>query len=166
MLLAASMGCSSEKKTRSLVPAASASGTLRRKPLDKLAKGELAASNTRVFGFAMPKRMKLTHQSPKAAHMLGQVTPEDLSNYVRQRVNVPHVEVGAARTVFPTATIKGGNLEKRYRLEVVLKSGGKTELVIRDITKPPKVEGLTEEERWKRAGRNPDGTPIDLRKLE
>ncbi len=38
--------------------------------------------------------------------------------------------------------------------------------MIKDITPPPLEPGLTDEERWKKAGLTPDGKPIDPKKLE
>jgi hypothetical protein len=34
-------------------------------------------------------------------------------------------------------------------------------MTIRDVTPPPVEPGLSEEERWKKAGFAPDGKPID-----
>jgi hypothetical protein len=42
---------------------------------------------------------------------------------------------------------------------------GQVELVVRDLTPPPIPQGLSDEERWKRAGLRPDGTPIDPSKV-
>lgn len=134
-------------------------------PVDRLLPDELAPGKAVVFGFPVPRQMKVERLYPDAAHIVGNVTPESLANYVRQRVEAIHVEIGAARTVFPAARIKGDATQHIYRIEVVA-STGRTQLVIRDITPPPTVQGLTEAERWKRAGLTPDGKIIDPRSLE
>jgi len=93
------------------------------------------------------------------------VQPDALANYVRDRVVVSHVEIGAARTIFPNARIKGGAPERVYELDVVPEPG-QTRLVIRDTT-PPKVQpDLTDEERWRQAGLTPQGRPLDPKKFE
>jgi hypothetical protein len=44
-----------------------------------------------------------------------------------------------------------------------------TRLIVQDLTPappPPKVEGLSDGERWKRAGFGPDGKPLNMKALE
>ncbi len=160
LLLAA--GCHKKRVVVGTQPAASASA---RPPVDHLEPGELAPGKDIVFGMPVPRSMTVDRRYPDAAHISGSVTPESVANYVRKRVIVSRVEIGAARTVFPAAKIKGGDLNKIYRIEVV-PSPGRTKLVIRDITKPPMTQGLSEAERWKRAGLTPDGKPLDPKHLQ
>lgn len=135
-------------------------------PVDHLAQGELAQGEEKLFGLPIPRKMRVERRFLDAAHAAGPVTPEDLSNYVRQRVSVAQVEIGAARTVFPRVVIHGGDPHKIYRIEVSPRSNGGSELEVRDITPAPVPSGLSDAELWRRAGRNPDGTPIDPKKLE
>ena len=109
--------------------------------------------------------MKLEAVFQDAAYLVGDVTPEALANYVRQRVEVSHVEIGVARTVFPKARIKAGAKDRVYELEVMSERLA-TKLVIRDVTPAEPIKGLTEEERWRKAGMTPQGQPLDLKKLE
>ena len=78
---------------------------------------------------------------------------------------VSHVEIGAARTIFPNARIRAGAADKVYELEVIPEPG-RTRLVIRDVTPPKVVPGLTDEERWRQAGLTPQGRPLDMKKFE
>jgi hypothetical protein len=42
-----------------------------------------------------------------------------------------------------------------------------TKLVLTDVTPPPPPPpGLSDAERWRRAGFSPDGRPLDLKRLE
>jgi hypothetical protein len=134
-------------------------------PIDRLAPGELAQGSEEVFGLPIPRQMKLEHRFPKEAYVVGRVTPEAVANYVRTRVTVSHVELGAARTVFPRALIHGAPPDRTFRIEVV-PAGLETKLVIRDITKAPAPKGLREADRWRRAGLKPNGEPLDLSELE
>jgi len=85
--------------------------------------------------------------------------------YVRERVVVSHVEIGAARTIFPSARIKAGAPDRVYDLEVIPEPGI-TRLIIRETT-PPKIErGLTDAERWRQAGLTPEGRPLDPKAFE
>lgn len=152
--LIAGLGCDSDGSVVGPgAPLPAASGA---KPVDRLAPGELPAGQSEAFGLVLPRALRLDARFPDGAHASGPVTPEALANYVRARVDVAHVEIGAARTVFPRARIKAGNPAKSYRIEVV-PDGPRTRLVIRDVTPPPTVQGISEEERWRRAGMTPNG---------
>jgi hypothetical protein len=97
---------------------------------------------------------------PDAVHASGMVTPQALTHYVRERVSVAHVELAGTRTVFPNAKIRGGAPNRVHHIEIV-SDGPKTLLVLRDVTPPPVVRGLSEAERWRRAGMTPDGKPLN-----
>jgi hypothetical protein len=128
--------------------------------IDRLGPGELAPGKAAAFGFVAPALMKLERRFPDAAHFVGPVAAESLANYVRVRVEAERVEIGAARTLFPSVKIKGGAPDKTYRIEVV-SDGVNSKLVIKDITPPATEPGLSEAERWRRAGFTPDGKPLD-----
>ena len=135
------------------------------KPIDRLAPDELAAGNAEVWGFAVPREMQVEHRYKEATHLIGPVKPDALANYVRERVVVSHVEIGAARTIFPDARIKGGAADRVYELDVIPEPGI-TRLVIRDTTPPKVVPGLTDAERWRQAGLTPEGRPLDPKAFE
>jgi hypothetical protein len=134
-------------------------------PADRLAPGELGASSRLVFGFNVPLGMKVESQSPREVHLSGMVGLEALARYVKDRVEVTHVEVTGSRFVFNDARIKQGDPERKYLFDLVRRHR-RTVLVIRDRTPPPALDGLSEEERWRRAGLTPDGKQIDPLKLE
>jgi hypothetical protein len=125
-------------------------------PVDRLAPGELAEGKETVFGMPVPRGMKIDRQFVGSAYLVGAVPPEHVANYVRERVEADRVEIGAARTVFPSVRIKGDAARRTYRIEVVA-DGRATKLVLTDITRPQAEKGLTEAERWRRAGFTPDG---------
>jgi hypothetical protein len=156
------LGCKSEP-TKPPPPRPSAVASA--KPLDRLAPGELAPGKRQVFGLEIPTGMTIRGEFREVAYVHGNVAPEALANYVRDRVVVDHVEIGAARTVFPQARIKKGPADRFFRIEVI--AGNRvTELVVQDVTPQPKPkEDLSDEERWRRAGRRPDGKPLDVTEL-
>ncbi|HEY3254606.1 MAG TPA: hypothetical protein VGJ91_11680 [Polyangiaceae bacterium] len=135
------------------------------KPIDRLAADELAAGNAEVWGFVVPREMQVEHRYKEVTHLIGRVKPDALANYVRERVVVSHVEIGAARTIFPDARIKAGAADRVYELDVIPEPGI-TRLIIRDTT-PPKIQpGLTDAERWRQAGLTPEGRPLDPKAFE
>lgn len=163
LLALLALGCDGDGEV--VGPGSAPPGASAKKPIDRLAPGELAPGRTEAFGLLLPKDLTVDARFHDQVHASGPVTPEALANYVRTRVEVAHVEIGAARTVFPRARIKGGAATKLYRVEVV-PSGPRTRLVIRDITPPPTVQGISEEERWRRAGMTPGGELIDPKRQQ
>jgi hypothetical protein len=146
---------------RAPVPSASA------RSLDRLAPGELAPGSGQIFGLVVPRNMSVKAKHVESAYVEGNVAPEALANYVKDRVAIERVEVGAARTVFPSAVIKQGDLARRYDIEVVAGNGRPTALIVRDVTPhgPSGPPEMTEAERWRQAGRTPDGRPLDIATL-
>jgi hypothetical protein len=167
LTLAACLVCASCHSKADSAPAGSASAlaSSQAKPLDRLAPDELAAGNAEVWGFAVPRDMQIEHRYVETAHLIGPVKPDALANYVRERVVVSHVEIGAGRTVFPDAHIKGGAADRVYELDVVPEPG-QTRLVIKDTTPLKVTPGLTDAERWQQAGLTPQGRPLDPKKFE
>ncbi len=132
---------------------------------DRVAPGALLEGEIVAFGFRAPQAMRLVARFHDAAHFEGRVKLADLEDYVRARVVARHVEVTPHRSVFPSARIRGGDAQRIYRFEIVPKAPA-LQLVIRDTTPPPPTEGLSEEERWRRAGLTPDGKLLDPNELE
>jgi hypothetical protein len=159
-------GCSAKHPAPQPVEAAASASAGSVLPLDHLAPDELAPGKVEVYGFAVPRGMEVESRIADRAYISGHVSPEALANYVREQVVVSHVEIGAARTVFPMARIKAGPANRVYNLEV-LPDGPRTRLVIKDVTPPPPPQpGLTDAERWRAAGLTPDGRPLDPQKVE
>jgi hypothetical protein len=107
--------------------------------------------------------MKVTAVFPRVGHATGQLHAEDVANYVRDRVDVRRVELGAVGTVFAAVHVAGGDPSRVYRIEVNTEENT-TEIVMRDVTpvpEPPVDRTLTDEERWRRAGYKPNGMPLD-----
>jgi hypothetical protein len=137
-------------------------------PVDRLAPGELPPGEQALYGLVLPTGMKIQGRMADTGLAWGQLPAEEVANYVRSRVEVQRVEIGAARTVFPAARIKGGDARHVFQIEVVREDVG-TRLIVRDITpKPqvPPVPGLSDAERWRRAGFSPDGKPLNMKALE
>lgn len=147
------------------VPAGPASASSASTPVDRLAPNELAAGTADIWGFPVPRDMHIESNYHEVAYLSGAVKPDALSNYVRDRVIVSHVEIGAGRTIFPDARIKGGAPDHVYELDVVPEAG-RTELVIHDLTPPKVLPGLTDAQRWQQAGLTPEGRPLDMKKFE
>jgi hypothetical protein len=136
-----------------------------RPPLDHLATGELPPGAANAYGLVLPHGMKLVAKFSRKAEAIGPLRPEDVANYVRQRVTATRVELGAVGTVFPVVQVKGGDPSKTLRIEVV-PLGDYTKVIVSDITLPTERVAIdpneTDEMRWRKAGYSTkDGKLID-----
>jgi hypothetical protein len=111
------------------------------------------------MGLAVPRDMRLLRVFDDSAVARGRIAADLVSNYVRKRVDASSVEIGAARTVFPRAHVKGQPDSKVVRIEVLMDLDS-TEIMLRDLTPPEVPVGLSDEERWRKAGVVP-GKPFD-----
>jgi hypothetical protein len=154
--LLAALACGKKEPPRpALPPTPSATAT----SADRLLPGELAEGQEHAMGLAVPRDMRLLRVFDDSAVARGRVGADAVSNYVRRRVDAATAEIGAARTVFPRAHVKGQPADKVVRIEVV-QDIDSTELLLRDLTPHPAPSGLSEDERWRKAGVVP-GKPFD-----
>jgi len=135
-----------------------------RPPVDTIEPGELAEGAEKAFGLPIPRSMLVEARFPDAVFAAGEIAPELVASYVRKRVVSEGVEAGPAKTVFPRATLKASPTTV-VQIEIVA-TGRSTSLVVRDVTRPPAKDGLTEEQRWKELGLTPQGEPLDPTQLE
>jgi hypothetical protein len=129
-------------------------------PLDRLLPGELAKSGLLVFGFPIPLGMHIRRRFPDSVHIKGSVPLSDLVKHVESHVVAGPPELRAQGRIYKNSRIRGGDPSRIYTVEVD-ELRGESQLVISDVTPPPVAPGLSEQERWRRAGYNQDGTPID-----
>lgn len=126
--------------------------------------GELAEGADAAFGLKLPRLLRINATFPDATFASGPVRPDDLVVYVRERVIAERETKVLGKTTFEGATSKASP-SKKVRIEIIQRPTD-TEIIIRDETRPPAKEGLSEEERWKEHGLNPQGQPLDPTKLE
>lgn len=124
-------------------------------PRDHLAPGELQPGQEQAYGLALPRGLKIIRRFPDSIHAEGPIEAEHVANYVRKRVSVYRVELGAAGTIFPEAKIRDGDPHRTYRIVVSPKDNRRSKLMVEDVTPPPPTKGLSEAERWRRAGVDP-----------
>jgi hypothetical protein len=150
--------CQSEKEPAS-APAPSASATP-----DRLAPDENLNDAPVAFGMPLPSGMHLTRYFTDAAYFSGRVRFEDALAHVRQHVLARDVEMRTRRAVIPQAYIRGDEKQRLFRIAIESTSEG-SQVHIQDITPPPVAQGLSDAERWRRAGRNPDGTLLNPKEV-
>jgi hypothetical protein len=131
---------------------------------DRLTKEETLPGRSKVFGIEVPQGLSVAAEFDNVAHLTGHVKVEAVLGALRKQLVTSHVELGNQRATIPSAYVKDDASKRVYRVEIVSERGV-TNVRIQDITPPPVAEGLNEEERWERAGRNPDGTIKDRLKV-
>jgi hypothetical protein len=124
---------------------------------DRLAANERLPGTEDTFGIPVPRGMKLNYHYLDVAQAQGPAKLANLAKYYKEHVSVSSIEMSERRAVFPRAYIKGDKRKRVYRIEIISDRGEST-VKISDITPAKAPEGLTEEQRWERAGLNPDGT--------
>ncbi len=130
-------------------------------PRDHLADGELLEGTTRVFGLLLPRGINVDSNLPPQIMASGDPKAADVANYVRTRVAMGSVKVGAASTMFVGVQVPANpGRELSVRVEPRANGTG-TMMTIRDITPPPVDPTLTEEQRWKQVGILPGGKIAD-----
>lgn len=127
---------------------------------DRLDPLEVPEGDHKAFSLAIPRGMKVIYDGPDEVQAVGALPPERLANYVRKRVIVDGVELGAARTVFDRARIVGDPSGRPVRVEVITQESG-TLLVVKNLSPPKADPNATPEERWKKFGRDPSGNLLD-----
>jgi len=161
----ATMGGCKRRPPPTIAPReASPKATASAPPADHALPNEIAEGTEKAFGLPIPRQMRVVSRFEDVVFASGDVAPELVANYVKQRVIAGHVETGPAKTVFTGATLRN-NPTSTLRVDVISRNGD-TELTVRDETRPPAREGLTEAERWKELGLSPKGTPLDPTHLE
>lgn len=138
------------------------------KPPDHLAPSEVVESKERAFGLPLPRVSRVDARFDRSVRVLSALSPEDLANFVRARVKDGQVTPGTTSTKLENV-IPRDDANKRISIEVrPVKTGDgmRSEMVVRDTTPPPTEPGLSNDERWKKAGLKPDGTLLDPKKVE
>lgn len=161
MLLLATAACACDSKPVPPAPPPGPAAAASSKPrlVDTTAPGEIAESGERAFGLALPRGLIVQERHPDHTVADGTLAFEPLANFIRARVNAAQVETGPSKTIFVNAQVKDD--PKRVVRVEVSSYAGRTRLVVRDRTKKPAEQGLTEAERWRRLGLTPDGRVIE-----
>lgn len=124
---------------------------------DRLAPDEPLVGTGHVWGIRVPDGLRVGAEFPRVVHLSGARSLVAVTEAFRQQLVTNEIEVTPTRTVIEQAYVKGATQRRLLRIEAA-SEGILTHVAITDITPVPVPTGLSESERWERAGRNPDGT--------
>lgn len=141
----------------------------RTRPSDHLVVGEAVEGKERVFGLALPRLARIAARGDRMVDVYSALSPEDLVNFVRERVKDGKITPGSSSTLLVDVTPLG-DPAKRVTIDVHAFHGGdgavRSEMVVRDTTALPVEPGLSDEQRWQKAGLTPSGQIADPRNLK
>ena len=112
----------------------------------------------------MPKGMRLVRHFADSAYFAGELDVRRAVEHVTQHVRARDMQLVGRGATFPRAYIAGDASKRLFRIDVSETARG-SQIHIQDVTPPPAPTGLSEAERWRQAGRNPDGSLIDPNQL-
>lgn len=138
------------------------------RPPDHLAPSEVVEGKERAFGLPLPRTSRIAARFDKTVHVQTPLTHEELVNYVRARVKDGKVTPGTSGTQLFDVTPMG-DPQKRLTIDVRLYRGGDgnhSEMIVHDTTPTPVEPGLTDDQRWQKAGLTPSGQILDPKKLQ
>lgn len=129
--------------TEKIGPTASAST-----PVDQLPQGIVEGTEV-AFGFKIPAGMTVLSRFPDAVTAKGPLPFPELQTYVQARIVSELPKNEGQRVTFANATLRDQPTQK---LEIVVFAHKRTtELIIRDVNPAPPEEGVSVEERARRA---------------
>lgn len=133
------------------------------KVADHLATNEIPEGRDKAFALVLPLASRVMFRFPDSVEVESELRPEELSNYIRAHVKTDKIAAGAERTTFDQAIVPS---DPKRVLHIDVRPGKlshnvRSSMLIRDITPLPPEPKISDEEAWKRAGRAPDGKPLD-----
>ncbi|MBS2011840.1 MAG: hypothetical protein JST00_03040 [Deltaproteobacteria bacterium] len=137
-------------------------------PPDHLAPNEVVEGKEKAFGLPLPRVSEVKARFATTVHVTSSLTAEQLVNFVRARSKGGKATPGATTTLLEGVTPRDDE-QKRLTIEIRparASDGTKSEMIVRDTTPPPLEPGLSDDERFKRAGLKPDGTLLDPKHLQ
>src|SRR4051812_3268000 len=76
-------------------------------PADHLAEGELIEGTANAFGLVLPRAIHVNQAFVNVVYASGDARPDAVANFIRARVRMGTVRIGAANTLFERVQIPG-----------------------------------------------------------
>jgi hypothetical protein len=124
---------------------------------DRLEPGEPMVGTPRVFGLDVPDGLRVVATYYKSVHLSGPLPVPATVEALQRQLEPTVMEFTPTRAVWERVFAKNDTSRTLMRIEIT-REGSTTRVHVADITPTKAPEGLSEAERWERAGRNPDGT--------
>lgn len=137
-------------------------------PPDSLGPNEAPEGTEVLHGLRLPLRSRVADKVGNITVVRSALPLEQLSTYVRARVDGGTVTAGAASTAFRNVVVKGGDAATQLEIKVqpTQDPDWRSEMHVHVVPKSDVPPETSEQERWRRAGVGPDGKLIDRLKRE
>lgn len=158
----AASGCRSKERE---APAPSPSAT--RAP-DRLTEGEIPEGRERAFTLPLPLHSAIKARFGRSIHIASPHTREELSRFVLARIKDGKTSTAGNTTQYEKVLV---SKDPSKTLSIHIRSaalGGeyKSQMVVEDVTPMPEEPGLTDADRWRKAGLTPEGKLIDPKHMQ
>ena len=131
------------------------------KAADHLAEPELEEGTAKAFGLVLPRNVKIDNAFVNLIYASGEPRPDAVANYIRARVRMGTVQIGAANTLFEKVQVPA-NPGHEINIRVAAGENGHGCVIeLREAVPPPKPLPGTEADKFRAVGVNPDGTLVD-----
>ena len=135
---------------------------------DRLAKGEIPEGPERAFTLPLPLHSTVKARFATSIHVASPHTQEELANFIKMRVKDGKTTSGASETRFDQVVVEK-EPSKTLTIQVrpaPISGEYRSEIVINDVSGVPEPPGMTDADRWKKAGLTPDGKQLDPKHMQ
>lgn len=163
LALSGASACKRKEEQAPPAPAPSAAPSA-----DRLAPGEIPEGRDHAFTLPLPLHATVKARFAGSVHVASTHTQEELANFVRARVTEGKSSSGTTETRFEKVVVTK-DPSRRLTIDIrrpAMAGEYRSQMVIDDVTPVPEEPGLTDEDRWKKAGMTPDGKLIDRNQLQ
>jgi hypothetical protein len=157
-------GCENDPPEPPPPPAAALTATAKPSPVDHVDSNEIPEGTEKAFGLPIPRVMRVERRFSDAVHARGDVSLDVAASYVSARVVAAHVEKSPAKTVFSGATLKS-DPSRTLSVELVA-YGDRTDLIVRDVTRPAGQSVVSPTDPWYKPGFDPKDRKADPKRFE
>jgi hypothetical protein len=138
-------------------------------PVDHLAPGDSVEGKDKAFALTLPRAATVAARFPESVRVKSTLLPEQLVKFVETRVSGGRVDKTPAKTTFEDVVVPS-EPTRHLTIEITPGSGydaPKSEMLVKDVTPaPPADPNTTDRERWKKAGLDESGRPLDPKRLQ
>lgn len=139
------------------------------KPPDHLVVDEVVEGKEKAFGLPLPRLARVAARFESSVDVYSPLSPEEVVNFVRARVKDGKITPGSSSTLLQLV-VPIADPQKLLSIDVHAFHGPdptvRCEMIIRDVTPLPTEPGLTDDQRWKKAGLTSDGHVADPSHLQ
>lgn len=135
---------------------------------DHLTKGEIPEGSQRAFTLALPLHSAIKATFPGSVHVASAHSYEELAVFVKARIKDGKTRSSSSETMFEQV-VATRDASKTLTIQVLpapIVGEYKSQMVVTDVTPAPEPPGLTDADRWRKAGLTPDGKQIDRTQRE